>query len=1179
MSPAPPLHDSGVFRRIVSRPIGVMVILVSLVVLGLIAYRGLPLQLLPGGIQGNRFSVWVNHPGSSANENEDKVARILEEEFRTLPDIDNLWSRASDGSASVRVAFKSQGDLELAKAELRDRIERARPRLPETIERIGVWSNDDGEPPIVVFILMVDPEMDDPSFLIEQVVQRRLEAVDGVSKVDIWGMLDDSIRILLDEDKVAAARMDIGALIQRLNADNFSKPLGQIQVGRQELLLRSDMRFDDLQEIRDYPIGNGQTIGDVAEVIRAKSVRDWLSRVDGKPAYYGMVQRESNANVVSTSQNIQKALDEIENDPRIAGRVSSATLFNQGDMIESSLASLRNTAIWGGVLAAIVLLVFLKRLRMTLCVALSIPVSILLALVYEYFTGGTFNILTMTGLTLALGMLVDNSVVVIENIARLRAMGYSPLRAAAYGARDVGLAITMATITTLVVFLPLVFTIEDPMMRAFLSAMTRPLSLALLSSLLVALFFLPVLALLADHDRPAWMQKPVAGLAWLASRPARALAWGLGGLRAAGRGLLAVAHTLSRFTSRMLAPVRVLLVLGIVVGAYFGYRAAQPTTEWGSQLRAMGLSAPPGVSPTPWILAGFVGVLLAWFGLPAWSRQPARRAPGGALVPEGTSVLAWVQEGNQKLLRWTMRHRLLASLLAMLSLATIAIPMSGIQMTSFGQDEDMGEVTIRVSLEDNFTLYQASQEIKRYERYFESRKEELDFDHYSARFRSTRGRLGLHFELGRKTREEIDALRLQLQREMPRFAGHQLYFGGEQTMGDASKQTVQFELRGSNSAELERLGAEAVQILQGVPGLTDVESPLEQAPEQVRLILDRESGFQYGATSQATLQNVSWALRGAQLPRFQEEGREVPMYIEYDQEKLAGLDTLRNLNVWTGEGAVALATYGQLDFQPGSKEIWRWNGQTTFTINARLTDPNRKVEVQQAGYDALENLEMPRGYTLGRDTSAFFQRDEQMGQMKNALLLSMVLILIVMGILFESLLLPFAIMMTIPFAILGALWTLYFLHPAMDSMGWIGFILLVGVVVNNGIVLLDKIHRMRTEEGLDRDAAVLAGTKARVRPILMTAMTTVFGLLPITLSPYDGKGIDYRALATCVAGGLAISTFFTLWVVPLAYTYLDDMRQRGIETFLRALGRQPAKESRPGPVAQPGLALDREPGA
>ncbi|HRV81371.1 MAG TPA: efflux RND transporter permease subunit, partial [Planctomycetota bacterium] len=870
---------------------------------------------------------------------------------------------------------------------------------------------------------------------------------------------------------------------------------------------------------------------------------------------YGMVQRESNANVVSTCRSMRDLLKEFQTDPQLAGRVQVETLFDQGEMIEASLTRLRETAIWGGVLAAIVLLAFLRRLRTTLCVALSIPISILLALVYEYFSGGSFNILTMTGLTLALGMLVDNSVVVIENIARLRAQGVSRLEAAATGARDVGLAITLATITTLVVFVPLVFTIEDPMMRAFLAAMTRPLSLALLFSLVVALFFLPVLAMLVDHERPRWMRKPVAVLGWLASIPARLLAYALGALRFVGRLILVCLNATTYGVGRVFSPLRYGLVLGWLALCVWGWSRNKATFEWNDQLRAMGLATPKPGPTWIWWVVGVGGGLLLFFGPSAWRRHGHRLAPSGPLIPSGHSVLEWVQSGNHRLLEWTMAHRLMAVVLSVVCLATVAIPMSGMKLVSFGQDEDLSELSIRVELEPNFTLAQASREVERYEDYFAGRKAELGFRHVSARFRATQGEVGLHFEAGSKTRDQIEALRLQLQREMPRYAGHALYFGGEQEMGDANNQQVQFELRGSNSEELERLGAQAVAILKGVSGLTDVESPLEQSPEQVRLILDREAGFDFGVTSQSTLSNVSWALRGAALARFQEEGRETPMYIEYDQEKLAGLDTLRNLNIWTGTGPVALASYGEVEFRPGNREIWRWNGQTTFSINARLTDPNRKVEVQQAGYDALESLELPRGYSLGRDTSAFAKRDQEMGQMKYALYLSLALILIVMGILFESLLLPFAIMTTIPFAVLGALWTLYFLHPSMDSMGWIGFILLVGVVVNNGIVLLDKIHRLHTEDGLTRLDAILEGTRARVRPILMTAMTTVFGLLPITLSPYDGKGIDYRALATCVAGGLAISTFFTLWVVPLAYSLMDDLSKACRRTFAQAMGR------------------------
>ncbi|MCA9002402.1 MAG: efflux RND transporter permease subunit, partial [Planctomycetes bacterium] len=214
-----------------------------------------------------------------------------------------------------------------------------------------------------------------------------------------------------------------------------------------------------------------------------------------------------------------------------------------------------------------------------------------------------------------------------------------------------------------------------------------------------------------------------------------------------------------------------------------------------------------------------------------------------------------------------------------------------------------------------------------------------------------------------------------------------------------------------------------------------------------------------------------------------------------------------------------------------------------------------------------------KGYSLGRDTGAWAESNEQSGQMKKALLLSVLLVTLVMAVLFESVILPAAVITTVPFAIVGALWTLFLFNPVMDSMGWIGFILLVGVVVNNGIVLLDKIHRLHVEEGMNRHDAVLEGARARVRPILMTAMTTVFGLLPITISKYDGKGLDYRALATCVAGGLAFSTFFTLWVVPLAYTLLEDFRRFLFYTLrLGFLGAKSLREAGGPSASTPPIA-------
>ena len=218
----------GFSATLVDRPVGLLVVFVTLIVIGVIAYTRIPLQMLPDGITGTRLTVWVNHPGSSASENEENVARPLEEQFRTLPDLKEFSSSSGEGSVRLRVVFNGSGDMDLAKAEVRDRIERAHPDLPNTVDRIFVWANDDGQPPIMFFALLVEERTADLDFLVENVVQRRLEAVEGVSRVQVWGMLDDSIRILLDEDKVRATRLDIGNLIQRLNADNFAQPMGEI---------------------------------------------------------------------------------------------------------------------------------------------------------------------------------------------------------------------------------------------------------------------------------------------------------------------------------------------------------------------------------------------------------------------------------------------------------------------------------------------------------------------------------------------------------------------------------------------------------------------------------------------------------------------------------------------------------------------------------------------------------------------------------------------------------------------------------------------------------------------------------------------------------------------------------------------------------------------------------------
>ena len=1149
----PEARRSSLFALPVARPVGTLVILITLVVVGLISYSRLPLQMLPSGVQGSRFTVFISHPGSSAAENVDKVARPLEEQLRTLADVDNVYTTCRQGSVRLRVQFNGAGDLQLAKAELRDRIERARPEMPESVDRIRIWSSDDGDMPIMWLAVTAEegtPE-EDIDRLIEQRIQRPLEATDGVSRVQIWGMLEDSVRILLDEERVKAARLDTGEVIRRLSADNFAKPLGEVTDGERRFLLRSDMRFRELEEIEAYPIGNGMRLGDVAEVARIKAVGERLTRIDGRYAYYGMIQKEGTANVVETSERIHEVLASIESDPALGGNFGVTLFFDQAEFIRASLAQLESTAIWGGGLAILVLFAFLRRLRTTLVVALSIPISILLALTWEHFSGGTFNVLTMTGLTLALGMLVDNSVVVIENIARLRARGMGALQAAVAGVSDVGLAVALATLTSVVVFMPLIFMIGNNQMRVFLSAMGIPLCSALIASLLVALVFMPVLAGRAQGERPGVVRALERPLAAVVAVPVRLLAHAIGALRLVAWGLVALLHRVERAALALATPTRLLLLVGLIALGVLGTERAAETVRYSELAEQFGARAPQLVAPLGLRIGALVlggGLLL--FGLPRWRRRassaPARPSPA---APQGASVLAWIQAANQRLVGWTLEHRLLASLLAVLALASVVVPMGNMAATAFGQEEDLTELEVDVELESNFTLAQASEEMRRYERTLEGLREEMGFAHLVVRFWAGGGEVGLRWK-DRLDKKELEQHRDRLRAELPRYPGHRLRFGREQEVGSADKQVVEFQLIGPDADRLAELGEEALQVLQRVEGLRDVRSPLEEAPEEIRLMFDREAAFSMGIAADGATRSVSWALRGAMLPRFQEEGREVPLLIEYDEEQMAGLDTLQDLSVWSDTGPVALSSFATLGFEPGPRTIWRWNGLTTFTLQARIDDPSRLGERVKAGYDALEaELDLPRGFRLGRERSAYADALQQVREMQLALLFAAALVYIVMAILFESITLPLAVMVTVPFAVLGAMWTLFLTGTVMDSVGWIGIIILVGVVVNNGIVLIDKIHRSTTEDGLGRREAILEGATARVRPILMTALTTVFGLLPMATARTSGEGIDYRALATCVAGGLALSTFFTLWMVPLAYSLADDLWQG-----LQALG-------------------------
>ncbi|MCY3003469.1 MAG: efflux RND transporter permease subunit [Planctomycetota bacterium] len=1135
----------GFYDALVRRPVTLLVIFVALLVIGVLAYIRIPVQMMPDGLVQPSLQVWIANPGASAQENEQKVVRIIEEQLRTLPGIEGLDSTASDDSAFTFVQFDGSTDMELAKAEVRDRVERARPQLPTSVQEIGVYSWSNSSLPIVFFAILHPGDDARTDFLIDTVIQRRLEGVDGVGKLEIWGVLDDSVRILLDEDRVRAAGLDLGNLITRLSRDNFALPLGEVEDGGQRLLLRSDMRFSDFEEIEQYPIGNGLVLGDVARVISAKSVRNRLFRIDGQYAFYGEVQKNAQANVVETCERMREALAELEGDPRLEGKFRFLPLFDQGEFITNSLGQLRDAALWGGGLAVVVLFLFLRRIRSTLAVALSIPFSALVAIAWLYFTGSTFNVLTMTGITLAMGMLVDNSVVVIENIARLRSEGRSEYEAAAEGTREVALAVLLSTLTTIVVFLPMIFMNESPMLRIMFGELGNPLCLSLAFSLVAALVFLPVIAARVVDERHPVVARVAHVLAPVAALPARSTAWLVGSLRWLLEHSAAALLPVVRGAAAGVTRLRVVLSLALVALAAFEFWRA-----WGA--RALNQRLPLDFGWTPrlnleenLVLAAEVcalplALLLVLWLLPAFARSGARVLERStSLVPAHRNLVDFVVAVNTGLLDWTLRHRFAASLAAFAVLLSIVWPASHMAVTPFGQDNNRARLAVQVELEENFTLAQASEEMRFYEAFFEERRERMGFDHIASRFDARNGRITLYWDAA-LARPVHEALQREIRTSLVARPGQRVRLSNDEGSADErNRNMVVFRLVGPDSEGLAEVGARAVEALERIPGLSSVSVPEDSAQGQVRVVFDPDIAQGFGISANSALQNIAWALRGWQLPRYQEDGREVPLIIEYDDEEVAGLDTLRDLQVFGGESSVPLSSVAQFEFARGSRSIYRRNGQTSYTITARVDDPLRQKELSDAGYAALKALDMPRGFAVGEDDLVSTRQEEELSELRAAALLGLVLVVVLMCILFESLILPGAVLPTIPFAFVGAYWTLYITGTTMDSVGWIGLIILIGVVVNNGIVLVDCIQRLR-DEGLGRAEAVVRGVALRVRPVLMTALTTVIGLVPTAMAEPASDGIDYRALATCIIGGLSLSTVLTLWVVPLFYTVCDD---------------------------------------
>ena len=1015
----------------VRRPITILVTLLAILVIGVVAYQQIPLELLPSGFSPPFLGVWTPYRNASPREVEEQIARPIEEQVRTIPGVRRVNTYSSGNGCWTWLEFSPGTDMDVAYDLLRDRMERARAQLPDDVDRYFLRKFGRNDTPVIFLSISLPESVEDPYFIVDHYVKRPIERIDGVANIEMFGAFEKVLQIQVDQDKVQTYGINMLDLMNRLRNDNFALSSGWVYEGDKKFLVRSVARFKSFEEVKRIPInGYGITLGDIAQVKYDVPKRDWYQRINGKPAFKLEIHKESLANSVALTRKLRRIIQEdIRSQPQLAGAEINI-LFAEGDFIEESIQNLINTALWGGLFAIIILFFFLRQWQMTLIMMISIPLSVLIALIGMFFMGWTLNTVTMMGLMISVGMVVDNAIVVLENIYHRRHEGLPAKEASIWGASEVSLAVVMATLTTAVVFTPmLIIRDESGFFSFYLKRIGVPVIFALLGSLFVALVLIP----------------------------------------------LATTRLVSR----------------------------GPTREW-------------------------------------------------ALISRAKSLY-------QKSLKFVLAHRL-DTVLAILTLMLITfgylMPHTKKVDSTSGNANDFRLI---FDLPGNFSIQEANAFFKEVEDTIFAHAREYRVKAVDTGFRKQRGRVHvflknighnqwyhtLYYGLRRlvglpapqeMTREEIISDLKKRIRLKPGIEMRTTWGGPTEAGGEGS---ISIMLYGDDTGRLMELADEVKRRLRQIPGVFSVETDQESGNDEIQVFLDREKVARNGLNPNRVAFSIMYSLRGITLSRFQTRDKEIEIRIQTNEADRANLLQLKDLKFYTAGGRVLpLSAIARFNVERGLGEIPRENGKTFLAVKAYAQFKDLMAVSRQID-QVMKDFTMPHGYwwEKGRRFRRFTQ---QSANFQDAMIMAVVFVFLLMGILFESVMLPLSVLVSIPLSLFGAFLALWITDTPQDIMAGIGMIILVGVVVNNAIVLIDMINRRR-REGFSREEAIYNAAANRFRPILMTSFTTIAGLIPMALGGAGIMGIPYAPMGRAIIGGMLTSTALTLLAVPVLYTLFDDL--------------------------------------
>jgi len=1028
----------------IKRPVAVVMIILMFLVIGLYSLTMLPMEMMPK-MDMSMAIVLTTYSNVGSEEVESLVTKNVESAISSVSGIDSMTSQSSEGTSIIMVSFDTGTDMNQAVADMKDNLELYEAVLPEDANEPMVVQLDANMMPVVMMnATMEGYDLVQTKKYIDDNLKSKLEAVPGVASVNIYGANERQIEVIIDPEKVFGYGVSMTNVMQALAAQNQNMPAGTTEGFGKDMAIRSMGKFKTLEEIDRVPImtPNGQIIylRDVASVHDTYSESTTFARLNSQDALSISISKESDANTVEVVNGVNAV---IENFERANSKFGHRMVMEQASYIENAVSSVAENAVTGAVLAIIILLLFLGSIRSSLVIGVTMPVSIITTFMGFFFTGMSLNVVSLGGLALGVGMLVDNAVVVLENIYRRRIeFDEDGVTAAQKGTGQVVGSVVASVITTCIVYVPVLFI--DNMVAVMFKQLAFSIIFSQIASLLTTFLIIPMLsARIKDvkHSDKAvdFVYKPFQrGMDKLYILYDKSLRWSI--------------KNRKKF---ILIPVILFIISMIVLGN-------------------IGMTLMP---------AGDEGTIAI-----------SIECPQGTQLESTNELVKEIEE--------------IISKSEIVEYISTTVGSGGGMSASLGTTSG-NTASITVTLKDD-------------------RKE--------------------------TTEEAVQGVRDSLKN----ITGATISVEASNTSMAMATDEIQFSFTGDNDSELEEYVKKAEGVLAGIDGVSETSTSLSETKSEVRIYVDSARASRYGLNTTTISSLINNAIQGKTATRFNDNGTEYDIIVKYPDNYAGDYTAVKNLQLQSPTGQwVTLGDVADVTVEQGYTTLQRVDQKRTVTLTGKLFDTDMGT-VNKEFAKRITTIEKPDG--VNQTTSGNFEvMMEAMGSLVLAIILGILLMYMVMAAQFENTKNPIIILMSVPLAMIGVVLALVIAGEPLSVIGCVGILMLIGIVVNNAIILIDFITETRGEKPeIDRADAIVYSGKTRMRPVLMTTLTSVLGFLPMALSNAEGSEM-MRPLAVVLVGGLSVSTLLTLYVIPVLYTFFDDHEVKRKRKKRRKEARKEAK--------------------